>query len=42
MRIQQLLSQTSEQLKEYCKTLSNEDKQDLYKQVVDEAKGKKL
>lgn len=42
MRIQQLLLQTSEQLKEYCKTLSNEDKHNLYKQLVDEAKGKKL
>ncbi|WP_353282436.1 hypothetical protein [Wolbachia endosymbiont (group A) of Myopa testacea] len=42
MRIQQLLSQTSEQLKEYCKTLSNEKKHNLYKQLIDEAKGKKL
>lgn len=42
MRIQQLLLQNSEQLREYCKTLSSEDKHNLYKQLVDEAKGKKL
>ncbi|MBH5362655.1 hypothetical protein HUB90_06570 [Wolbachia endosymbiont of Kradibia gibbosae] len=42
MEIQRLLSKTPEQLREYCESLGYEDKQNLYKQVVDEAKGKRL
>ncbi|APR98653.1 hypothetical protein [Wolbachia endosymbiont of Folsomia candida] len=45
MAIQRLLSKTPKQLREYCESLSNEDKQNLYeqyKQTVDEAKGKSL
>ncbi|WCR54380.1 MAG: hypothetical protein PG981_001402 [Wolbachia endosymbiont of Ctenocephalides orientis wCori] len=42
MRIKQLLSKTPDQLEEYCQALSSKDKQELYKQAIDEAKGKTL
>ncbi|MDG7056620.1 MAG: hypothetical protein LKM43_00475 [Wolbachia endosymbiont of Penenirmus auritus] len=40
MSVEQLLLKTPQQLKEYCQTLSKEDKLALYKQLVDEAKDK--
>ena len=42
MKIQQLLSKTPGQLKTYCESLGDKDKQDLYKRAIDEAKGKTL
>lgn len=42
MTIEQLLLKSPQQLEEYCRTISDKDKQDLYEQLMDEAQGKNL
>lgn len=42
MTVEQLLLKSPQQLEEYCRTISDKDKQDLYEQLMDEAQGKNL